>query len=302
MPRTFLVALLVIFYACKKSNDSIPPTNNDPLTGFDIQGHRGCRGLMPENTIPAMLKAVDLGVHTLEMDLFISKDSQVVVSHDPYFDSDFCLDPDGKPIFKNEEYKHLLYWMNYNDIRKWDVGSKFYPAFPAQAKIKTYKPLLSELIDSVEQYIATKQLHKVRYSIEIKSTILTDSILHPIPSTFVRLVMNVIKSKGIENRVIVSSFDRRPLKLIAEQSHAVQLSYISMNKTECDPEVLVKNLGFVPDQFCAYYGMLTADAVSAIQNKGAKVIAWTVNDLDNFNKVKNMGVSGIITDYPDRIK
>ncbi len=87
------------------------------LPQFDKQGHRGCRGLMPENTIPAMLKAIDLGVTTLEMDAVISKDKQVVVSHDPYFNADITTTPEGKTLSKAEAEKLLLYALNYDNIK-----------------------------------------------------------------------------------------------------------------------------------------------------------------------------------------
>src|SRR3954466_16098541 len=90
---------------------------------FDKEGHRGCRGLMPENTIPAFLKALDLGVTTLEMDVVISKDLQVVVSHEPYFNSAFSIAPDGVPVDKKEQKNLVLYQMNYADIKRYDVGS-----------------------------------------------------------------------------------------------------------------------------------------------------------------------------------
>src|SRR4028118_203743 len=83
-------------------SQSAPPS-------FDLQGHRGCRGLMPENTIPAFLKALDLGVTTLELDVVISKDQQVVVSHEPFFSSEICKDPEGKAITKDQEKSRNIY-------------------------------------------------------------------------------------------------------------------------------------------------------------------------------------------------
>src|SRR6516225_12427004 len=91
---------------------------------FDVQGHRGARGLMPENTIPAFIVALDSGVTTLEMDLAITKDKQVIVSHEAYMNSDFCLDPLGKEIKERDEKKFNIYKMTYADVMSWDCGSK----------------------------------------------------------------------------------------------------------------------------------------------------------------------------------
>jgi glycerophosphoryl diester phosphodiesterase len=124
----------------------------------DIQGHRGCRGLMPENTIPAMRKALALGVKTLEMDIAISQDKQVLLSHDPFMNADFVYRLDGSPITKAEEKNLRLFGLPYAEIRRYDVGSHGNPKFPQQQKLATYKPLLVEVIDSAEAY--ARHLHR----------------------------------------------------------------------------------------------------------------------------------------------
>ena len=118
---------------------------------LDIQGHRGARGLMPENTVPSFIHALTLGVTTLELDVVVSRDSQVVVSHEPFLSSTICLSPDGKAIPVEEEKRYNLYQMDYDDIRRADCGSKGNPRFPEQRKMAVAKPLLTEVIDSVER-------------------------------------------------------------------------------------------------------------------------------------------------------
>src|SRR3954464_10968 len=86
---------------------------------FDVQGHRGARGLMPENTIPAFLLALDSGVTTLEMDLVITKDKQVIVSHDPWMNAAFCLDPSGREIKEKDEKKYNIFQMEYEQVKEW---------------------------------------------------------------------------------------------------------------------------------------------------------------------------------------
>jgi glycerophosphoryl diester phosphodiesterase len=123
---------------------------------------------MPENTIVAMYRGIDEGVNTLELDLHISKDRKVVVSHDPYFNELITTTPEGKFLSEEESRDRLLFTMNYDSIKKYDVGLKPYPDFPQQKKIPAYKPLLAVLIDSSEIYAAQKN-RKIFYNIEIKS-------------------------------------------------------------------------------------------------------------------------------------
>jgi glycerophosphoryl diester phosphodiesterase len=207
LSRWLLLILLLPFLQCK------PPQKTFMAPPFDLQGHRGCRGLMPENTIPAMIKALQLGVNTLEMDAVISKDRQVVISHDPFFNHDISTTPAGNAILQKDETQYNLYQMNYTDIRQWDVGTRPYPRFPRQEKIPAIKPLLSKLIDTVEQYIREHGLRPVQYNIETKSLPATDNIFHPEPEDFTELLMEVIKQKKIEQRTIIQSFDVRTLQV-----------------------------------------------------------------------------------------
>jgi glycerophosphoryl diester phosphodiesterase len=131
---------------------------------IDIQGHRGCRGLLPENSLPAFEKAIDLGVNTLELDIAITKDNKVVVSHEPFMNPVICYNLEGKSIPDSLEKYYNLYKMNYEDIKEFDCGSKFHPRYPKQVKLKTYKPLLSEVFDLV-----TSKNSDVKFNIEIKS-------------------------------------------------------------------------------------------------------------------------------------
>jgi glycerophosphoryl diester phosphodiesterase len=131
-------------------------TNRQPTTlesiNFDKQGHRGCRGLMPENTIPAMLKATALGVTTLETDVVITRDKQVVLSHEPFFNHEISTKPDGAPVTEQEERSLNIYQMDYSQVRQFDVGLRPHPRFAQQQKLAAFKPLLAEMIDSVENY------------------------------------------------------------------------------------------------------------------------------------------------------
>src|SRR5258705_13438266 len=201
------ILLFIVFSSC--TGNSFAYTFRQPLDyvynnstmaeTFDKQGHRGCRGLMPENTIPAMLKALDLGVTTLEMDVVITKDKKVVLSHDQWFSEEITTKPDGSYMGPREERKFNIYWMTYEEVKTFDVGMKPHPRFPRQQKMKVVKPLLSDLIDSVNQHVAGSQRPLPFYNIETKSIPEFDGVFHPKPDEFVELLMAVIREKKLED-------------------------------------------------------------------------------------------------------
>jgi glycerophosphoryl diester phosphodiesterase len=264
---------------------------------LDVQAHRGGRGIMPENSIAAMLHAIDLGVRTLELDCVISQDKQVVVSHDLYMSADFMLKPDGAAISKEEEKSLLLYQMPYELIKSYDGGMKVNAAFPKQQKIKTVKPLLSVLIDSVESYVKIHKLKPVFYNIEIKSSADGDDTAHPGPEVFSKLVMDVLKGKGVTKRVIIQSFDTRPLVVLHHTDPKQKLSYLVANKDNFT--VNLSKLGFTPDTVSPYYLMVDAAFVKDAHQLKVKVLPWTVNDEPSLKKMAELNVDGIISDYPD---
>jgi len=137
-------------------------------TTIEIEGHRGARGWLPENTIPSFIKALELGVDTLELDVIISQDNQIVISHEPWFSSVISLDKNGKPIPEDREKEFNLYKMNYAEIKLYDVGSRGNKNFPEQQKMKVYKPLLKDVFRETQKYIQKNNLKPVRYNIEIK--------------------------------------------------------------------------------------------------------------------------------------
>ena len=266
---------------------------------FDAQGHRGCRGLMPENTIPAMFKAIDLGVTTLEMDVVISADGKVIVSHDPYMNADISTDPNGKYIQAGEQRKYILYKMPSEEIQRWDVGLKPHPKFPRQERLKAVKPLLSELIDSVEAYVKRTGKPAVAYNIETKLSPNTDHINHPDPARFMQLVMEVIRQKHIAKRVTIQSFDKRTLQVLHKTHPKVKTSFLIDAGNRSTPDQLIQELGFKPATISPAYQLVTAEYVNTCHTLGMKVLPWTVNDRETIVRLKSLGVDGIISDYPD---
>lgn len=264
---------------------------------LDLQAHRGGRGLMPENTIPAMKNAIDLHVTTLEMDIAVSKDNQAVLSHDPYMSPDFVTKPDGKPVSAAEAKNYKIYALNYEEIRKFEVGTRYYAQFPKQQKMITYKPLLKDLIDSVEAYARGKNRPAPFYNIETKTSPEGDGIYHPAPEEFMKVLMPVIISKGIEKRVIIQSFDPRTLEIVHRDYPAIKTALLVENTNG-----LVKNLErltFQPDIYSPYYLFVKENVVKDCHEKGIKIIPWTVNSKSIMDTLIEQGVDGIITDYPD---
>ena len=146
---------------------------------FDVQGHRGARGLRPENTIPAFLIALDSGVTTLEMDLCITKDGKVVVSHEPFMSADICLDEVCAEIKRTDEEQFNIFEMTYEQVLKFDCGSKGNDRFPEQIKSSQTKPLLRDVIIAAEDHIKSFTRYEVDYNLEIKSTPDGDWKFHP---------------------------------------------------------------------------------------------------------------------------
>ena len=280
---------------------------------FDVQGHRGARGLMPENTIPAFLLALDSGVATLEMDLAITKDRQVIVSHDPWMSAAFCLDPSGNEIKEKDENKYNIFQMSYDQVKGWDCGLKGNSNFPEQKKIKVSKPLLADVIVATENHIKNFTKYEVDYNIEIKSTVEGDKKFHPKPEEFSDLVYHLIDQYLPWDRVIIQSFDVRVLKYWHQKYPTVRLALLVENLNESSENL--HELGFFPDIYSPDYHLLDKNEVkhlhaltpTRILNSKQKVrpirvIPWTVNDEKEMTELKAMGVDGIITDYPDRAR
>ncbi|MEI6947398.1 glycerophosphodiester phosphodiesterase [Paraflavisolibacter sp. H34] len=268
------------------------------LPDFDQEGHRGCRGLMPENTLPAFLHALQLGVTTLEMDAVITRDGQVVLSHEPFLSHEITTKPGGGFIPEAEERQYNIYRMTYDEVSRYDVGLKPHPRFPGQQKLAAVKPLLATVIDNVE---ARLQLSggTVGYNIETKCTPAGDGLFHPGPAIFTDLLMQVIEAKGITDRVIIQSFDGRTLQHLHRQYPSVKTSLLVEEPDRATPEEQFKKLGFVPHIYSPEYTLVDGSVVAACHRMGVRVLPWTVNELPQMRALKKMGVDGLITDYPD---
>ena len=289
-----LLSVICILTSCSTASHMTVSKNN-----FDFQAHRGGRGLMPENTIPAMLALMDNDkVTTLEMDLAVTKDKKVVVSHDPVLNPIITTKPDGSYIKANEVNENIIYQMNYDQLQKFDVGLKLHPGFKQQQKLAVNIPTLTDLIDSVE-FKSKSNGRKMLYNIEIKSVDGKDIVEHPVPEEFVDLVVNLIEQKNITLRTTIQSFDLRPLKVLHQKYPKVQTAYLVFGKDCGDAQKLIQLLGFTPTIYSPEYKFVTKETVDYCHANNMKIIPWTVNTKTEIDALIALGVDGLITDYPN---
>ena len=263
-----------------------------------VHAHRGGAALYPENTIPAMLHAVEIGVPMLELDLHVTRDSQVVVSHDAYMNSIKALKPNGDDIPVDSARMYSIYSMTYDSLKRYDVGSRPNPAFPNRKNLKCSVPLVSDLIDRVERCTHIKGLRPVGYNIEIKSWPDKDGIYSPDYRTFADLCMKVLLSKNLGDRLLLQCFDPRTLNYVHEKYPNVRLSYLVEDMT-VDFEELMKRINFVPQVISPNHAMVDSAFMEKSRKLGMEVAPWTVDEKDEIMRLRTLGVDAIITNQPD---
>jgi glycerophosphoryl diester phosphodiesterase len=262
-----------------------------------LQGHRGCRGLFPENTLPAFQHALDIGVQVLEMDVVISADGQVVVSHEPYMNARYASHPSGNPVTKAEEANLNLYQMTYAEIKRFDVGKRGNTFFPEQKPMNVFKPLLSEVLELGEVY-RKKTGKRIYYNIEIKSYSADYGKYQPLTvKEFADVVQRIIRAHVPNEFVIIQSFDLSVLSYYHRNFPEVRLSALVESET---PKYVLDTLGFTPSIFSSNYRYLTDATIRFCQAMGMLVIPWTINSTEEMEHFIQLGVDGIISDYPDR--
>lgn len=263
------------------------------VQSHEVFAHRGFRGLHPENTIQAMKKTLAYGA-ILELDLAITADKQVVVSHDPILNPKLTTSQDGAVLEK--EPKNVIYQMDYETIRTFDVGIKPNPDFPDQERYQAHIPLFKEMIDSVETYAESLSLDAPRYFVETKLNEKTDGKNHPSPQEFVDLMMQVVDEKQIHDRLIVQSFDPRTLQILRRQHPEIKLAFLARSGTSLKENL--KWLGFVPDYYSINSTDIDADLVTQCKAIEVQLIVGNCNDYSEIVRTANLGVHRVITDFP----
>jgi glycerophosphoryl diester phosphodiesterase len=261
----------------------------------EIHGHRGFRGHFPENTLTAFREAAKLGVDAVELDVVISKDSQVVVSHEPWFNYKICTEPTGEKVKALKQ--HNLYKLTYAEIRTYDCGKRGNSEFPLQQAIPEHKPLLSETIEQIDQYCRDNNLPMVTYNIEIKSGKIGDGKWHPEPQRIAELLHRVLEQYGISGRILVQSFDVRSLQAMHKLEPELRIGLLIANTGSVDHNI--RKLGFTPYMYNPALKLTKEHTVKQAHQHGCKIIPWTVNQEDDMKRLIEWGVDGLITDYPD---
>jgi len=270
------------------------------FAGRDWQGHRGARGLMPENSLPAFRRALELGVTTLELDLVISADSQLVVSHEPWLNADICTMPDGYFIDPARQRDYNLYRMRYADIRRFDCGGKGHPRFKEQLAQRTHKPTLAEVVADADAHARQLGRPLPRYNVEAKCSPEGDDVFHPRPDLFAALVLRELARLGLLERSTLQSFDVRVLQAAHIFTPTVPLVLLVENADGYAANRA--RLAFRPYAYSPFYEQVDAALVAACRADSVRLIPWTVNDPREMQRLLVLGVDGLISDYPDRFR
>lgn len=251
----------------------------DQTHRIEIHGHRGARAMRPENTIPAFAYAIAQGVDVLELDMAVTKDGVVVVSHDPILHPPVCSGP--APMA-------AIHDLTLAEVRQWDCGRIRNPAFPHQQTVPgTRMPTLDEVFD-----LASKGTFK--FNIETK--IFADHPeLAPPPDEFVRLVLALIRKHRLEARVILQSFDFRTLHEMKKQAPEIKLAALYSGPPKSFVEI-TREAG--ADMISPEYHLVTPEQVRAAHAAGIPVVPWTADTPADWDRLVAAGVDAIITDDP----
>ena len=248
-------------------------------TRIEVHGHRGARGLRPENTIPAFEYAIAQGVDVLELDMGITKDGVVVVSHDSILRAPVCTGPKEQAV---------IYESTLAELRQWDCGATRNPQFARQQPVPgTRIPTLDDVFD-----LASKGTF--RFNIETKIEAAHPEWT-PSPEEFVRRVLAVIRKHHMEKRVILQSFDFRTLHQMKKQAPEIELSALYSGKPKSFVEIAKE--GGAPI-ISPEYKLVTPEQVQAAHAAGVKVVPWTANQPADWDKLITAGVDAIISDDP----
>jgi glycerophosphoryl diester phosphodiesterase len=292
-----------------------------PAGAFDLQGHRGARGLAPENTLPAFAIALSLGVTTLELDTGITKDGVVVISHDPELNPDITREMSGKWL---EKRGPAIQSLTFAGLQQYDVGrikpgTNYAKQHPEQRPVDgTRIPKLVDLFALVKRSGNTR----VRLNIETKISPL-DPGQTPDPETFARTLVSTVRQEGMTARVSIQSFDWRTLQVVQRIAPEIPTVYLSAQQRSPDNIAAgnpagspwtagfqYRDHGSIPKMITAaggaiwspYHGDLHDDALREARSLGLRVVVWTVNDPSQIRNMLDQGVDGIISDRPDLVR
>lgn len=270
----------------------------EPVTLPEIHGHRGCRGLLPENTLPAFLEAAEMGCDLLELDVVITADSQVLVSHEPWMSHRICRTPQGDSITEQQEHDFNIYRMTVAEAQSFDCGSTPQVAFPDQELSPQFKPTLRQVVEAVDLKMMDNGTAGVGWNIEIKSEPALYDVFQPRPERFARLVLAEIDSLGIGGRTVIQSFDPAILEEIHRTDETLATALLVDNTNGLERNLA--RLSYTPTHYSTAFALADKALVKTLDSLGIELLVWTVNDKSDLRRMIKLGVGGIITDHPEK--
>lgn len=291
---TPLLILILFTSACTENmEERFPHHQHDPV----LVGHRGATGYIPENTIPSFLAALEMDVDAIEFDVVLSGEGEAIISHEPWFRHDICLDPDGNRITLETEREHSIITMTYEEIVAWDCGSIQRPGFTQQQSQPLSKPRMTDAIRQVESRIAETDRRPVTWYVEIKSSPDWEPHLQPDPETIAGTVYRELSGLGVLGRSVIMSFDVRILEVVRELDANLALIYLVGGGSFREN---MQRISFLPEVYSPHFSQVDATLLNDVHKAGMELHTWTVNETKDIRRMQELGVDAIITDYPDR--
>lgn len=260
-----------------------------PLMGqseYKIFGHRGCRGIYPENTIEGFKKAIAFGVDGIELDVVVNKNQELVISHESYIDTSYCL------TNKIDNESLNIYKMNISEIQDIDCGSKFVKEFPNQLKVKEKKPTYKEFKKELIDYQGD-----ILFEIKCDNDLVNEYF--PNYEKYAKIIFEETRYSRHFDKIHFMSFDYRILNELFKIMPDSKYIYLSSNK-EFEKEMNLLN--FEPFGVGIDFNIINQKTIDLVHEKKQIIYGWTINDEENSKSLTSMGLDGVITDYPNIIK
>ncbi|HRP69679.1 MAG TPA: glycerophosphodiester phosphodiesterase family protein [Turneriella sp.] len=269
---------------------------------IELHGHRGARGLAPENTWPAFEKAIRLGIDAVELDVQLTRDDAFVIHHDAFTNSKLCQKDNGARI-----HARAIQSLTVTELKTLDCGSKKNKLFPEQENIPHTRLItLDEFFIHVRQAESDfPQAKDVRFNIEIKilpNITFTDTYLHNVA----KRILQIAAAHSMTKRIMVPSFELRLLPFVKAidatvPTAALFISSKRSHRKRTPRDFVERAQKYQADIIAPYYKDITPQLIIYTHRKNLRIFAWTVNEPSDIKKIIAMGVDGIISDYPDRL-
>jgi glycerophosphoryl diester phosphodiesterase len=253
-----------------------------------IHGHRGYRALLPENCLQGFLYAASLGVDALELDVVITRDDQILVSHDPFMHHEISSAPDGRRIREEEEKTHNIWKMYSDQVQRYPMGKFRHPRFPGQLTQKGYKPLLREVVQNLPQ-------PRPLLNIEVKSQPQWYGEFQPEPEVYAEKFILCMERLNLSEALYIQSFDPNFLRALHDRRKDLPLVFLT-EKAGIGLGDAEELLGFKPKGFSPHFSLINEHLVKECAAAEIELLTWTVNDEKELSRLHSMGVRQFITD------